>query len=158
MSLTLFQRFKTWGLEVLASDPVSNLFAGRSYYNSTSDEPRFYNAGTASFQAFATGAFAGWVTKIKTFAADDGYTAADDEEIFVNPSAAAGTINLPATPSVGDRVRIIDGFNFAANNNITVGRNGELIEGVAADDTIDVNGGKVEYVFIGGAVGWKAVS
>lgn len=43
MSLTAYNRINLMGVEVLASDPVSNLFTGRVYYNSATDELRTYN-------------------------------------------------------------------------------------------------------------------
>lgn len=53
---------------------------------------------------------------------------------LVNTSGGIKTVNLPASPST-DRVFIIKNIG-SAGNNVTVGRNGKNIEGVAADQTI----------------------
>lgn len=73
---------------------------------------------------------------------------------FVN-TANALTLTLPATPSVGDEVWIIDQASQAETNNITVNNNGSLINGV--DDTlvIDVNGAVATLLYTGSTLGWR---
>lgn len=91
---------------------------------------------------------------------NDGDTLASNDHIFADSSSAAFTLNLPATPSLGDRVRLTDftdattGGGFATNN-VTVGRNGSTIDSVAADFTLDVDGGDVEFVYNGST--WRAL-
>jgi len=78
-----------------------------------------------------------------------------DRKIIKN--AGAFTVTLPLTPSVGDEVSLApgDGVDWVTNN-ITLGRNGELIEGVAADGTLDVSR-EVLLLFVGGTTGWSIV-
>ena len=63
-------------------------------------------------------------------------TAVAGNGYFIDTTSAAHTINLPASPSLGDEVSIIDASGTADTNNITVGRNSENIQGSAADLTI----------------------
>ena len=51
----------------------------------------------------------------------------------------AFTVTLPANPADNDYVLIADGYGTAKTANITVGRNGQNIAGVAEDLTIDSN-------------------
>jgi hypothetical protein len=70
-------------------------------------------------------------------------------------SASALTLTLPATPALNDEVQIVDASGNALTYNITVARNGKLINGNAGNIIIDVNGGWYTLVFTGNAYGWK---
>lgn len=76
------------------------------------------------------------------------------DKVIVDSSSSALTMTLPASPTLGDEIAIIDGTNTAAINNITVSRNGEKIDGVAADMTIDVNGAAFNIVYYNASRGW----
>ena len=82
------------------------------------------------------------------------YTASDGDNIFVDTSGGAVTITLPASPSIGNQVKIIDSHGTAATNNITVGRNSEKIQGTAADLTISTNRAGISLVFYDSDNGW----
>ena len=86
------------------------------------------------------------------------YTAVDGDQLFVNTSAtginASATITLPASPSVGDEVTIIDSGNFAASNNITVNRNGSPINGDTSNLTVNTNSAAFTLVYANAARGW----
>jgi len=82
------------------------------------------------------------------------YTASAGDNIFVDTSAAAVTITLPASPSIGDQVKLIDSHGTAATNNITVGRNSQKIQGTAADLTISTNRAGIALVFYDSDNGW----
>ena len=73
-----------------------------------------------------------WQTSIKT----SGFTAVSGEGYFCNTTSAAFTVTLPASPSVGDIVAIKDYANTFDTNNLTIGRNGSNIGGLADDSTI----------------------
>ena len=70
-------------------------------------------------------------------------------------SASALTLTLPGTPSVNDQIDIFDASGNASTYNITVARNGKLINGNAGNLIIDVNGGWYTLVFTGNTYGWK---
>ncbi len=78
-----------------------------------------------------------------------------DNLIAVSTTAAARTINLPATLVEGQTYLVKDVTGQAATNNITISGNGNTIDG-AATVTISTNYGA--YAFIGGPSQWGATS
>ena len=70
-------------------------------------------------------------------------------------SASALTLTLPSSPSVNDQIDILDASGNSVTYNITVARNGKLINGNAGNLIIDVNGGWYTLVFTGNTYGWK---
>ena len=72
-------------------------------------------------------------------------------------TAAAVTATLPASPALGDEVRIIDATGQAATNNITVNRNGKPIQGSAANLTIATNRAAIGLVYYDATQGWLLI-
>ena len=72
---------------------------------------------------------------------------------FVNAladtSGGAFTLTLPASPKTGDTIIISDGTDSFGVNNLTVGRNGSTIEGVAEDLVCDINGVSITFIYNG---------
>jgi len=70
----------------------------------------------------------------------NGGTAVEGDIVLPNNSAGPLTVNLPATPFTGARVYFqqVLGQPFSANA-LTLGRNGNTINNVAADVVIDIN-------------------
>lgn len=83
------------------------------------------------------------------------YTAVHLDKILADTSGGAFTINLPASPAVGDTVMIVDGAASFGTNTLTVGRNGSNIRGAAADFTINTNNAWAEFVYNGASRGWE---
>ncbi len=75
-------------------------------------------------------------------------TVTDKQGVIADTTAGAFTVTLPATPSVGFQVVIADGGDWGTNN-LTVGRNGSTIEGVAEDLTLDIQGAAVTLIYDG---------
>jgi hypothetical protein len=73
---------------------------------------------------------------------------------FADTTSAAFTITLPATPAAGAVVGIADYANTFATNNLTVGRNGSNIGGVAANGLLSTNGLSVTFVYVDATQGW----
>lgn len=73
---------------------------------------------------------------------------------FVDTSVAR-TITLPATPALNDEIQILDASGTASTYNITVDRNGNLINGTAGNLIIDNNGGWYTLLYTGATYGWK---
>jgi hypothetical protein len=88
----------------------------------------------------------------------EAYTAVAGDVVFVNSASGAYTVTLPASPTLGDRVRIIDLANNAATNNITAGRNGNNIDGSASNFTIDINNAGVEFIYTNATYGWRTIN
>lgn len=84
------------------------------------------------------------------------YQAVANDRILANSTGGAFTITLPLSTSLldNDTIQIIDVGFVAATNNITVARNGALINGAADNLTIDLNGAIVTLIYTGVSYGW----
>ena len=86
------------------------------------------------------------------------YTAVNGDQVLVDTSGggigAPVTINLPASPSVGDEVHFIDSGNNLASNNLTIGRNSSNILGSASDLTVSTNSSAFTLVYVNATRGW----
>ena len=108
----------------------------------------------ASQSGFGREGSVDWQTgSIKT----SGFTAVSGEGYFCNTTSAAFTATLPASPSAGDIVAFKDYAQTFATNNLTVGRGGSNIEGVASDITLDTNAESVTFVYVDSTKGWVLV-
>jgi hypothetical protein len=70
-------------------------------------------------------------------------------------SASALTLTLPASPTLDDEIQIVDASGNASTYNITVARNGSLINGGTGNLIIDTNGGWYTLIYTGSTYGWK---
>jgi len=95
-------------------------------------------SGGASWQAVKTGNFSA--------VAGEGY--------FVNTTSGAISMTLPISPSLGDFVSVIDYAGTFDTNNLTVGRNSQPIQGVAADLTVATERAGFTLVYTDGTQGW----
>ena len=86
------------------------------------------------------------------------YTTVNGDQVLVDTSGggigAPVTINLPASPSVGDEVTFIDSGNNLASNNLTIGRNGSNVLGSASDLTVSTNSVAFTLVYVNATRGW----
>ena len=73
---------------------------------------------------------------------------------FVDTTAAR-TLTLPASPTLGQEVVVIDATGSAATNNITILRNGGKINGLTEDAILDVNQGISVFTYTGTTLGWR---
>jgi hypothetical protein len=90
-----------------------------------------------------------WVA-VKT----SGFNAVAGEGYFCDTSGGAFTATLPATPTLGDEVTLVDYAGTFDTNNLTVGRNSENIQGSAADLTVSVERAGLTLVYSGATQGW----
>ena len=97
-----------------------------------------YNPGGTAWQAVVTGN--------TTMVSGRGY--------FVNTTSAAITMTLPASPSLGDSVTVIDYAGTADSNNITIGRNSQKIHGASEDLTVATERAAFTLVFTDSTQGW----
>ncbi len=82
------------------------------------------------------------------------YTASAGQGVFANTTSASFTVTLPASPSLGDEVSIKDYAGTFDTNALTVGRNSQPIEGVAADLTVSVERAGFTLVYSDSTQGW----
>ena len=95
-------------------------------------------AGGVSWQAVVTGN--------TTMVSGRGY--------FVNTTSGAITMTLPASPSLGDYIRIIDYAGTFDSNTCTIGRNSQKIAAASADMTVTTERAGLELVFTDSTQGW----
>lgn len=86
------------------------------------------------------------------------FTAVAGNAYPVNTTSGAVTVTLPASPSAGNIVQLIDYAGTWATNNVTVNRNGSNINGTTSNYTLDVNRGSVAFVYIDATQGWEIYS
>jgi len=79
------------------------------------------------------------------------------DKLFIDVSSGTVQVTLPAGPSMGDEVRIIDGEGNAATNNITVARNGSKIQAGDSDFIIDFDRAGVGFVYYNATNGWVLI-
>ena len=84
-------------------------------------------------------------------------TLANGAKVAADTTAGAFTLTLPASPSNGDTVSILDYAGTFDTNNLTIARNGSNIESLAEDMTCNVEDAAFTLVFVGSTVGWKVV-
>jgi hypothetical protein len=73
---------------------------------------------------------------------------------FIDTSSSAITLTLPASPTLGDQVVFNDYAGNALNNNITIARNSEKIQGDASDLVVNTSRASNTLVYSGSAQGW----
>jgi hypothetical protein len=76
-------------------------------------------------------------------------TLTDKQGALADTSGGAFTITLPATPATGAQVVVADAGSNWGTNNLTVGRNGSTIGGLAQDLVCDISGVSVQLVYDG---------
>jgi len=104
-------------------------------------------SGNLSFSAVSGGT--SWQA-VKT----SGFTAVAGEGYFCDTTSGAFTATLPASPSLGDEVTLVDYAGTFDTNNLTVGRNSENIQGSAADLTVSIERAGLTLVYSGSTYGW----
>jgi len=113
-------------------------------------------SGTLSFSdpntlgTFPSSAVVNWNTTPQynniTLVAGTGY--------FINTTAGATTMTLPASPSVGDYVALKDYAGTFATNKLTIDRNGSNIQGQALNSDLTTNRASVVLVYVDATKGW----
>jgi hypothetical protein len=77
------------------------------------------------------------------------YTAVDKEGVLADTAGGSFTVTLPATPTTGVQVVVADAGGAWGTNNLTVGRNGSTISGLAENLVCDITGASVQLVYDG---------
>ena len=87
------------------------------------------------------------------------YTAVAGDNLLIDTAAAQVTITLPASPSMGDEVSIMDvsatgGFG---SNKVVVNRNGQPIRGAASNLELTTNNQSIKLRYTNATKGWQYV-
>ena len=94
-----------------------------------------------------------WNTTVQT----TGFTAVAYGGYFCNTTGGAFTVTLPATPTRGQFVVIVDYAGTSATNNITVNPNGSYING-ESNAVLATNRQGITFTYIDSTQGWLASS
>ena len=84
-----------------------------------------------------------------------GFTASAGKGYFCNTTSAAFTVTLPASATRGDTIALKDYAGTFATYNLTIGRNGHNIQGVANNSLINTNRASVVLVYVDATRGWE---
>ena len=86
------------------------------------------------------------------------YTTVNGDQVLIDTSGSGIngpiTINLPASPVIGNEVTFIDSGNNFASNNLTVGRNGSNINGAANNLVVSANASAFTLVYVNATRSW----
>jgi len=86
------------------------------------------------------------------------YTTVNGDQVLIDTSGSgigtAITINLPASPAIGNEVTFIDSGNNLASNNLTIGRNSSNINGSSSDLVVSANASAFTLVYVNATRGW----
>jgi hypothetical protein len=109
-------------------------------------------SGVLSFTTPASGIT--WQSSVKT----SGFTAVAGEGYFCNTTSSAFTVTLPATPTAGQQVAVVDYAGTFDSNVLTINPNGGKIEGGAVNFQLTGEREGVLLVYIDSTQGWLATS
>jgi hypothetical protein len=87
-----------------------------------------------------------------------GFTASAGKGYPCNTTSSAFTVTLPASPSVGDYIQIVDYAGTFATNNITLGANSNKINGVVENKVLTTNREAITLVYVDSTQGWVSTS
>ena len=82
------------------------------------------------------------------------YTASAGQGVFANTTSSSFTVTLPASPTLGDEVSIVDYAGTFDSNALTVGRNSSKIFGADEDLTVSTERAAFTLVFTDSTQGW----
>jgi len=83
-------------------------------------------------------------------------TAVSRDRLFVVPATGL-IITLPAGPSIGDEVTVVDVAGTATTTPFTVARNGSLMQGTSTDLIFNVNSKSARLVYSNATYGWRVL-
>jgi hypothetical protein len=108
-------------------------------------------SGTLSFTTISAGT--SWQSVQTT-----GFTAVSGRGYPCNTTSSAFTITLPASPTAGNYIQIVDYAGTFATNNITLGANSNKINGSTENKVLTTNRESVTITYVDSTQGWVSTS
>jgi len=145
------------GLVQISSTPPANPSSGDLWYDDASTGTLLIYNGevwVSTADGGGAGNQSGYWSEINTTTFD----AISGSKLFVDSSTNPVQVNLPANPSMGEEVYIVDATGTAETNAITVSRNGSKILGLDEDLIMDVNNAAVLLAYYNTTRGWIVLS
>ena len=105
-------------------------------------------SGVLSFATPASGI--AWQSSVKT----SGFTAVAGEGYFCNTTSSAFTVTLPASPTAGQQIAVVDYAGTWDTNNLTIDPNGEDILGQASNVIASKDREAITLTYIDSTQGW----
>ena len=130
----------------------TNLFAGGIRFNTDKNTWEGYNN---SGQWTGLSGFLPWATLV-----GDGSTVTTldvGSRHFVDTSGGKAIVSLPASPQVGDELRLMDLTDNFAVNNLDVQGNGSKVMGLNQTFVVSTDNAALGLVYTGASYGWKLV-
>lgn len=118
-----------------------------------------FELGTWNFKALR-GSYLGFDSDFRVFSTNyipytSNFTAVTAGRYAIDTSGGSFTCTLPASPTTGDYIKLIDIGNWSTNS-LIIGRNGSTIEGYADDFELDVGQNILELIYINST--WQVYS
>ena len=82
------------------------------------------------------------------------FTAVAGGYYFVDTSSSAITVTFPATASMGDTIKIVDGAGTFETNNCTINLNGKKLAGSSSNVVLNENRAARSFVYYNETRGW----
>jgi len=111
-------------------------------------------SGVLSFSTISADGTADWDTSVKT----TGFTATANKGYFCNTTSAGFTVTLPATPSAGDEIILLDYAGTFDTNSLSISPNGNKLEGVTNNQKLTGEREGIRLVYIDATQGWLPYS
>lgn len=124
----------------------------------TSDVITVHSDGSVTFSGAVTAASFVGAGLILQSVQTSNFAASAGNAYPVNTTSGAITVTLPASPTAGQQIQIIDYAGTANTNNITVNPNGKKINGIAAPATISTNRVSVTILYVDSVQGWVDIT
>lgn len=83
------------------------------------------------------------------------FTAVSGYGYFVNTTSAAITMTLPAIPTPGDVIAVVDYAGTFATNNLTINTNGNTLNGASSLFKVTTNRAGLQIVYVDATQGWE---
>jgi len=94
----------------------------------------------------------------ETVALTTAHTAISGQILLIDTSAATFTITLPANPTIGARINLIDAAGNCGTNKAVIARNSSKIANLSEDLDFDIKNASLALIYTGSAYGWSILS